>query len=86
MQNWMKIIFRYGFRIILISLFLGAVPSPAYAYIDPGAGSLFLQILLGGIAGGLLLLKTYWRRLVGKREPDKPDDAPSDEKNKLSNE
>jgi hypothetical protein len=34
------------------------------AYLDPGAGSMVLQALLGGIAGVLVLLKLYWRRIV----------------------
>ncbi len=42
------------------SLFLTA---PAQAYIDPGSGSMFLQLLLAAIAGGLWTLKIYWRRL-----------------------
>jgi hypothetical protein len=44
---------------------LWAIPTTSHAYIDPGAGSLILQVLLGGIAGVLLLLKTYWRRFTG---------------------
>ena len=43
-----------------VSLFLTA---PAQAYIDPGSGSMFLQLLLAAIAGGLWTLKIYWRRL-----------------------
>jgi multisubunit Na+/H+ antiporter MnhC subunit len=37
--------------------------SPAYAYIDPGTGAIILQALVGGVAGGLFLLKLYWQRL-----------------------
>lgn len=40
-------------------------PDPAYAYIDPGTGSLILQTLIGAIAGGLIVLKLYWNRLKG---------------------
>lgn len=36
---------------------------PAYAYLDPGTGSVLLQGLLAGIAGGMAILKLYWRRL-----------------------
>jgi len=36
---------------------------PAYAYIDPGAGSYFLQLLLAGILGGAFVLKAYWERV-----------------------
>ena len=37
--------------------------APAHAYIDPGAGSMFLQLLVAAVAGGLWTLKVYWRRL-----------------------
>jgi len=43
-------------------LVLGA-SKPAFAYIDPGTGAMLLQLLLGGIAGGLVILKLYWHRL-----------------------
>ena len=36
---------------------------PAQAYLDPASGSLLLQILLGGIAGLMLLIKMDWQRL-----------------------
>lgn len=40
-------------------------PAPALAYLDPAAGSLILQVILGGVAGLIVLLKLYWRRLRG---------------------
>ena len=43
-------------------LVLGA-SKPAFAYIDPGTGAMLLQLLLGGVAGGLVILKLYWHRL-----------------------
>ena len=39
------------------------VATPAYAYIDPGSGSMLVQLLTGGVAGVLILLRLYWRRL-----------------------
>ena len=36
---------------------------PAYAYLDPGTGSMILQLLLGGIAGALVVGKLYWQKL-----------------------
>ena len=36
---------------------------PAYAYLDPGTGSMILQLALGGIAGVLVVGKLYWYRL-----------------------
>jgi hypothetical protein len=34
------------------------------AYLDPSAGSMMLQVLLGGSAAVLVLLKLSWRRLL----------------------
>ena len=35
------------------------------AYLDPGSGSMILQAILGGIAGVLVALKMFGRRLLG---------------------
>jgi hypothetical protein len=35
----------------------------AHAYLDPGTGSMLLQGLLGGIAGGAVIVKIYWARI-----------------------
>ncbi len=35
----------------------------AYAYIDPGAGSLFLQVLVGLVASGAVAVKVYWNKI-----------------------
>jgi hypothetical protein len=48
--------------------FLGLVATlfdtgPAWAYLDPGTGSMMLQLLLGGIAGAMVVGKLYWYRL-----------------------
>ena len=50
--------------ILFILGFLAAFPPPAQAYLDPGSGSMLLQILLGGTAGLAVLLKLYWQRLL----------------------
>jgi hypothetical protein len=36
---------------------------PAHAYIDPGTGSMVLQLVLAGLAGVGLALKVFWKRL-----------------------
>lgn len=36
----------------------------AHAYLDPGTGSIILQVLLGGIAGLAVALKLYWHKLL----------------------
>jgi hypothetical protein len=35
---------------------------PAYAYLDPGTGSMMLQLALGGVAGALVVVKLYFQR------------------------
>jgi hypothetical protein len=32
-------------------------------YIDPGTGSIILQIVIGSIVGALFMLKVYWRKV-----------------------
>jgi hypothetical protein len=39
--------------------------TPAYAYLDPGAGSILLQSLLAGIATAAALGSMFWQRLKG---------------------
>ena len=47
----------------LLTVLMLPIASPAQAYLDPGTGSMILQILLGGIAGLLVAGKLYWTRL-----------------------
>ncbi|MCF6224862.1 MAG: hypothetical protein L3J22_00965 [Xanthomonadales bacterium] len=35
----------------------------AYAYLDPGTGSVLLQVILGGVAAVGVIIKMYWHRL-----------------------
>lgn len=51
--------------------------SSAHAYLDAGTGSMILQVLLGGIAGLMIVGKLYWyrfRSLIGF--PPKSSSAP----------
>jgi hypothetical protein len=48
------------------------------AYLDPGAGSILLQVLVAGVAAVGVVLKFYWHRIIGlfgfrKRVDDDPD-------------
>jgi len=36
---------------------------PAWAYLDPGSGSMLLQVLLGGVAAVGVVCKMYWYRI-----------------------
>jgi len=50
---------------------------PLLAYIDPGTGSMILQVLLGGVAGIWVILKLFGQRILaffGKKPKDDPGD------------
>lgn len=51
-------------KLIAICLVIGMnLPVNAYAYIDPGSGSLMLQMLIAGIIGAFVTIKLYWMQL-----------------------
>lgn len=54
---------RYSSCLIAAALVL-VLTSPALAYIDPGAGSLILQAIVGAIAAGLVVVKLWWHRII----------------------
>lgn len=37
--------------------------SPAYAYLDPGTGSLIIQSIIGAVAAIGVTLKLYWHKI-----------------------
>ena len=46
-------------------------------YLDPGSGSMILQVLAGGAAAVAVTGKLYWKRLkqllrIGKRDDEQP--------------
>lgn len=51
--------------------------TPIFAYLDPGSGSLILQMAIGAIAAFLFTIKTYWIKITGfftrKREKSDSD-------------
>jgi len=49
-------------RILIIMLLL-LTGSDAYAYLDPGTGSMLLQVILGGVAAVGVAIKLYWHKL-----------------------
>lgn len=52
--------------VVRILVFLFLFPFLSHAYIDPGTGSYFLQVLLGFLLGMALMTKTFWRFLWKK--------------------
>ena len=50
-------------NIIFTITFLFFLSNDAYAYLDPGSGSIILQAILGFIAAALATTSYYWAKL-----------------------
>ena len=64
---------------LLSGLVLWAWPRPAAAYLDPGSGSLMIQIAVAAVLGALLTIKLwlrnalyFLRKLAPKKQKNKP--------------
>ncbi|MGH9804283.1 MAG: hypothetical protein ACRD4D_03845 [Candidatus Acidiferrales bacterium] len=76
----------YFAKVIVAALAVLAAPALARAYTDPGAGSMLLQLLLGGAAGLFVAVRMFKDRILrffgfGKSEsaaPDPLDTPPTD--------
>lgn len=66
----------------LINLFV----KPIF-YLDPGSGSVLIQIIIATILGGLITIRVFWSRLIARfkggphqaeqeAEPDPNDEEP----------
>ena len=52
-------------------------------YLDPGSGSILIQLLIASVLGAVLVLKTSWGRIkqfFRKNTTDSPDDEFGDRK------
>jgi len=67
---------------IFVVLSILCIPSKAYAYFDPGTGSMILQSLIAGLMGVLFTIKIYWTRIKNflfrlkidqKKKPDRDE-------------
>jgi len=71
------------FRVAIAGMVVGMSTSSAHAYLDPGTGSILLQVLLGGAAGVAIVGKLYWHKflgLIGAGGQAAKDKQPSDER------
>ncbi len=44
-------------------LFVSHLQGPVYGYLDPGTGSIAIQLILGGLVALLASVRMYWARL-----------------------
>ena len=56
---------QVGYGVLGFWVFSLITPPAAFAYLDPGSGSMLLQLVLGGLAGLAVIAKLYWHRLLG---------------------
>lgn len=59
----------------LLAVAAVAWPAAAFAYIDPGTGSILIQGVIAAIAAVGVTLKLYWHRFVGLFRRSKSEEA-----------
>ena len=64
----------------VIGSVLALSAEPVFAYLDPGTGSMLLQVILGGVAAIGVALKLFWHKIrvaLGASKEAEPDDEVS---------
>lgn len=51
--------------------------TPVWAYLDPASSGMFIQMLVGGVAGVAVVVKLYWHKVLtflgmGTKEDEPP--------------
>lgn len=49
--------------------------SPIIAYLDPGTGSIILQLIVGTTVGILYTIKTYWYKILSFFKAEKSSES-----------
>ena len=63
---------------VAMFLFISHLSGGLQAYLDPGTGSMAIQLLMGGVVAVLATLRLYWDRMRAyfTRKNVPPDSAP----------
>ena len=63
--------------LIVFALFAAIFPPPAWAYLDPGTGSMIISAIVGLFATVGLAVKTYWYKLKSlfRKTPEEAPEA-----------
>lgn len=62
---------------VFITIVSLLIVTDAQAYLDPGTGSMLLQVILGGVAAVGVVIKLYWHKLrvaIGLARKSDPED------------
>ncbi|WP_299808080.1 hypothetical protein [uncultured Shewanella sp.] len=52
-------------KTIIISATLAMLSMPAYAYLDPGTGSIILQAIIASVVVGFASIRLWWDKFIG---------------------
>lgn len=81
-MSYLKAVYLAGVSTLLLGIY-----RPAYAYLDPGTGSIIIQSVIGGIAAAATFGAIYWTKLklfiqkcIGKKPLDNNTNEDSDNK------
>ena len=58
---------------ILAIMFLLVPLASAFAYVDPGTGSMVIQVVIGALVAGAAFIGAFWRKLFRRRRDDDPE-------------
>ena len=50
-------------KIFCCTLYLILLSNPAYAYLDPGTGSMILNLIVGAVAGAITFASVFWQKI-----------------------
>ena len=65
-RNKYTVMYRFPIFSLILGLFFTINIQSAYAYLDPGTGSILFQALIGALAGFLITVKIFWHRIKEK--------------------
>lgn len=51
---------------LLLLIFNSGFIFKTFGYIDPGSGSMFIQMIVGALAGAGIAMKIYWNKIKEK--------------------
>jgi len=57
-----KLLLNFIFTFFFINVLF--ITNPAYAYLDPGTGSVFMSAIIGFVVAIGFAIKTYWYKLL----------------------
>lgn len=57
----------------IVNTLLHSVSKPN-AYLDPGSGSIILQMILAGLLGIGVVVKVFWKKIVGLFRPNQKEE------------